>query len=101
MHQTLTYELITVEEDQVSARSTVVQRADRQTIQNPSMPGLKMNVSKFTGTGDGSVTFDLGRLLPSLTILDVHTEMTLEMNVGGQPQAMTMKSDVNFRLEEK
>jgi len=101
INQTATYQLLSIEGDRLNAKSTIVQNAANQKIQNPAMPGLKLDVSKMTGNGAGNVTFDLGQLLPSLATINSHSEVSMGMNAGGQKQEINMKTDMNIRVEAK
>lgn len=101
IQQTATYELASVEGERLTVKGSTVQTAANQKIQNPAMPGLKMDVAKMNGEGTGNLTFDLSQLLPSLATAESRAEISMEMNMGGQKQAMTMKTDLNIRLEAK
>lgn len=65
------------------------------------MPGLKLDLTKMTGTGSGESTMDLGKLLPLTATADLHSETDLSMNMAGQKQAISTKLDANVRLESK
>jgi hypothetical protein len=101
INQIATYQLVSFEGDRLTAKSTIVQQAANQKIQNAAMPELKVDVTKMTGRGTGSVTTDLAHLLPLQATIDSHSEMSMGMDVGGQKQTMTMKMDMNIRLETK
>jgi hypothetical protein len=99
--QTGTYELVSVEGDKLTVRSVLVQQAANQKIQNPAMPTMKVDVTKMTGSANGESTLSLAQLLPELATIEARSEVSMEMNIGGQKQAMTMKSEMNIRLESK
>jgi hypothetical protein len=101
IQQTATYQLASVEGERVIVKGSMVQTAADQKIQNPAIPALKMDVAKMTGEGNANLAFDLSRLLPSRATAESRAEISMEMNVGGQKQAMTMKTDMNIRLEAK
>jgi hypothetical protein len=65
------------------------------------MPGLKMDLTEMNGTGKGTVMFDQAKLLPSSANIDSHTEMVMGMDMGGQKQNMSVKTDMNLRLDSK
>ena len=65
------------------------------------MPGMKLKLVKFVGNGTVTTTFDLGQLLPAERVSQLHAEQHLDMNAGGQPQSMVVKTDVSLRLEAK
>lgn len=101
LDQTATYQLVSFEGDRVVVRSSVMQRASNQKMENPAMPGLKVDLSKMTGQGNGQVAFNLAQLLPEKADMDLQSEFAMSMNMGGQKQAMTMKMGMKSSLESK
>jgi hypothetical protein len=99
--QMTAYQLVSIEGDRVSVKDTVEQRASNQKIQNPAMPGLTLDLTKMTGKGSGDLAFDLTRLLPGEGTCAFISEAVMEMNVGGQKNAMTTKTTLNLRVEGK
>jgi hypothetical protein len=99
--QTATYEVVSLEGESLTTKSTIVQQAANQKIQNPAMPGIKVDLTKMTGKGSSERTFDLAKLLPTTGTGKVHTETAMAMNMGGQKQAMTMKMDMDVQFEAK
>ncbi|MGA2865445.1 MAG: DUF6263 family protein [Verrucomicrobiota bacterium] len=101
IEQTVTYQLVSIEGERLTAKSTIAQRASNQKIENPAMPGLKLDLTKMVGNGTSDVTLDLAQLLPPARTVGFHSEASLAMDVGGQKNTMTVKQDVNARLEAK
>jgi hypothetical protein len=103
VNETATYELASLDPEglQGSVKSSVVQSAANQKIENPAMPGLKMNLVKMAGTSTGSISFDLGKVMPLESTLESHSDMTMEMETGGQKQTVTMKMGMNLQLGTK
>ena len=101
INQTAAYELVSIDGDRLSTKATITQSAANQKIQNPAMPAIKLDLTKMTGTGSGDFTFDLAQPLPSQGRLDMHSELLMGANTGGEKQTMTMKMDLNLRLESK
>jgi hypothetical protein len=99
--QTLGCELVAIEGDRITLRTTLTQNAANQKIQNPAMPGLKVDLNKMTGIGTGSSTYDLTHLMPVTGKLDEKIGINMGMNVGQQKQAMDMKMDMSVTLESK
>ncbi len=99
--QTATYELVSIEGERVTASSTIAQSAANQKIQNPVMPALKLDLTKMTGNGNGKITLDLSQLLPQEATVELHSESSMAMNAGDQKQTMTLKTEMNVRLEAK
>lgn len=101
IQQTAHYELVSLEGDTVTTRSTLAQTATNQRIQNPSMPGLKVELTNMTGQGTGQRTCSLGRILPTSATLQYHTDMAMAVNSRGQDQKMAMKMDLDLQVEGK
>jgi hypothetical protein len=99
--QTATYQLISIEGERLNLKTTTAQSAANQKMQNPSMPGVKLDLSKMTGEGTGEVSLDLAQLLAREATFDSHADLSMNMNMGGQKQAMNMKMEMNIRLESK
>ncbi len=99
--QTMTFELLTMDGDQVTLRTALAQNAAGQKVENPSMPGMKMDLTKLTVTGNGKSTIDLGQLMPSDATLDENSDVQMSMNVGQQKQAMSMKMSMKVKFEGK
>jgi len=57
--QTTSYELLSLEAERLTVTNTVSQSASNQKIQSPVMPGLKVDLTKMTGTGTGNI-FEFG-----------------------------------------
>ena len=101
IQQTATYQLVSIEGERVTAKATLAQSAANQKMQNPAMPALKVDLKKMDGKGTGEITLDLAQTMPAKGNTDSHSDLSMEMNTGGQKQPMTMKADLNVRLEAK
>jgi hypothetical protein len=93
--------LVSVDGDQLVAKTTITQTASNQKIQSPGMPGLKVDLTHMSGKGTGELTMDLARLLPQKANVDSHTELQMGVNAGGQKQTMAMNMDVSMQVECK
>jgi hypothetical protein len=101
INQTVVYELTSLEQDRLSAKSTITQSAANQKIQNPTMPGLKLDLTKMEGNGTGEMTMELSKIVATDSLADIHAELNMSMDTGGQKQAMTMKMDSNVSVKAK
>jgi hypothetical protein len=103
LNQTATYQLVSIEGDSAAAKTSVTQTASNQKIQNPMMPGTKVDLTKLTGHGTGEIKFDLGQLVPPEASVAFHQEMMTSTTPSnsGQKQAMEMKMDLNLHIESK
>jgi hypothetical protein len=101
MDQTVTYQLLSRQGERLATKSTIVQSASNQKIQNPAMAGLQLDLTKMAGNGQGNLTFELGKILPLKATGDVHSELSMQMDMSGQTTTMLMKMDMNVGLEAK
>jgi hypothetical protein len=99
--QVSTYELASVDGERINAKTALTQSAANQKIQNPSMPAVKLDLTKMTGTGAGETTVDLGKIMPLASTMEMHSNLSMGMNMAGQKQTMDMKMDLNVSLESK
>ena len=99
--QTCHYELVSIEGNRLTLRSTVTQNASNQKIQSPAMPGLKVDLNHMTGTGTGSSTFDLAHIMPAAATLAQKTDINMGMNVGQQKQVMDVKTDLKLSIQSQ
>ena len=99
--QVTTIELVAVDGDKLDLKTTITQTAANQKIENPAMPGLKMDLTKLTTTGKGKTSVDLGHLLPASATMDSNSDTAMTMNVGQQKQTMNSKIKVSVTFEEK
>jgi hypothetical protein len=103
LNQTETYQLVSVDGERGTAKTTITQTAARQKIDNPMVPGSKVDLTKMSGNGTSEGTFDLTRILPPEAAVEFHSEMmtTMTTSNGGQTQTMGMKMDLNLHVESK
>ena len=101
VNQTVTYQLVSIQGDQFNAKITLAQQAASQKIQNPSMPAMKIDVTRMTGGGSGDLSFDLTRLMPTRATIETHSDVSMQVDAGGRKQTMQMKQGFNIRMESK
>lgn len=101
MNQTTTVELVSVDGDKLATKNAIIQTAAPQKIENPAMPGLKIDLVKMNGTGSGDVSMDLNQILPVSGNVNAHSEMSMAMDQGGQKQTMDMKIDMDMKIQSK
>jgi hypothetical protein len=103
LNQTATFNLVSIEGDHCVAKTTVTQTASNQKIQNPVMPGTKVDLTKMTGRGTGEVTFDLGQILPQEAKVEFHQDMATSTTAvnSSQKQTMEMRMDLSLHIAAK
>jgi hypothetical protein len=103
LSQTETFQLVSMEGEHGTAKTTISQTASRQKIDNPMVPGSKVDLTKMTGNGTSEGTFDLERILPPEASVQFHSEMmtTMTTSNAGQKQTMDVKMDMNLHVESK
>ncbi len=99
INQTATYELVSTDGENIVNKSSFVQNAANQKIQNPAMPGMNVDLTKMSGRGKGEVKHDLGQLMPAEATVESHSDFSMGVNAGGQKQSMNMKIDLNLRIQ--
>ena len=99
--QTTLYELAKVEGERLATKATISQTAANQKVENPSMPAVKLDLTKMSGTGGGDIIFELDKIAPLAASMDMKSELEMGMNMGGQKQTMNMNIDVNLHIEGK
>jgi hypothetical protein len=99
--QTATYELASIDGEQAVLKNSTVQSAANQKIENPAMPGLKLDLTKMDEKGTGTMTLDLTQLLPRKGATTSHADFNMSMNMGPQTQPMSMKIDTSLSIESK
>jgi hypothetical protein len=98
VNQTAQYELVSIEGDRAELAMTITQRAAHQKIENASMPGLKLDLTKMTSDGKGTTTVNLSKLLPVAGSLEQRTEMDMAINLGQRKQTMSMSMDMQIGI---
>ncbi len=101
MDQTATYQIVSFEEDKLVAKTTLTQRAANQKVENPSMPGVKLDLTRMNGTGSGETTIDLGKIVPLQVTMTAQSEAIMAMNSGAQKQEITVKVKTDVGMETK
>jgi hypothetical protein len=101
LEQGTTYQITSIEGSRITAKTVVVQTAPKQKVEVSTMPGLKLDLNKYTGSGGGEVTLDLTRPMPVTAMAKMQAEQSLGINAGGQAQTMDMKMNIQVRMETK
>ncbi len=102
INQVVTCQLVSVEGDQLSTKTTIAQDASDQKIQGPAeTQGLDLKLVKMEGHGEGTITSDLGKILPVKATANMHSDVSMQMTIGGQANPMSMKMDVKFDVQPK
>lgn len=100
LQQSVQAELVSIEAGRVTINHTITQKAGAQKIQPPGLPGASAELLGMTGQGNGRVTFDLTRVMPVSANMESQSETTMRMNITGQPQTMSMKAGMKFKITE-
>jgi Family of unknown function (DUF6263) len=99
--QTVNYELVSLEGERLTVKDSTVENAAAQKIQNPAMPGVKVEVTRMTGRSTGERTVELTHVLPVGGTGKSHTETAGTMDMNGRKGTMNEKTDAQFQLEAK
>jgi len=104
VEQTASYELVSLEGESFKIKGTTTQRAANQKIDNPIMPGMKVDLTKWSGKSGSELGLDAGKLMPSLGTMEIHSEIGMGFNMGmnlPQNPSLIMKMDVSLKIEGK
>jgi hypothetical protein len=99
--QVATYELISLEDDQLTLKSTVKQSAGRQKAQLPNMAGAQAEVVKMSGSGSGEITANLNHAFPSKALANMKSEAELNIAAGGQNRGLQVKTDLQMTVDSE
>jgi hypothetical protein len=101
VEQTANYELVSIEGDSFKIKGTTTQRAAGQKIDNPIMPGTKVDLTKWSGKSSSELGLDANKVMASSGTMEMHTEIGMGIIMGPQSPSFTTKMDVNLRIESK
>jgi hypothetical protein len=65
------------------------------------MPGMKVDLTKWTAKGTNEFGLDATKLMPSSGTMELHSEMGMGLNMGVPGQGINMKMDVSLHIEAK
>jgi hypothetical protein len=95
------YELVSVEGEHLKIKGISGLRPADQNIDNPKMPAQIVDLAEATGKIASELSLDANKLMPSSGTMDIHSQLKQRVKAGAQTQAITMKRDVNLRIEAK
>lgn len=96
--QVVLYELIELSGDTGKMTATITQKADKQNVAMPNMPGAKAELLYLKSTGNGETGFDLTKLVPSSTVSLV-SDYSMNVEAQGQKQKVDahLEMAINIR----
>jgi hypothetical protein len=99
LDQTARYQLASIDGDRGTAKISLTQTAAPQEIKAPGMPaGVVTKLRKLASTGAGTLTFDLGQLVPVAATMTVTSDTSMTVSMGGNDQAIDMKMEMSMTL---
>ena len=90
-------ELTALDANTATIKVTTEQTAPPQTITNPAMAGMQMNIEKVAGSGTGTTTVRFGGLTPTSEMTS-STTMNMAVDVGGQMQRMAVETKMKLSV---
>jgi len=94
LDQTTTFEVTAVKGQRVSLRFTVTLAAPPGKLESTFAGGLAADVKSLTGSGDGTIEVDLGKVLPVALNAKNRIAMSLELALPNEKRAL----DVEMRV---
>ncbi len=96
--QTATYTVMERTDTYVRLAMSLTQTASTQSITDPSMPGMTVNLLSFSSTGSGTATMFYDRMVPD-SDMTLRTEMSMSVDGGGgQAMPMSMTNDMTMTM---
>ena len=90
--QTASYELLSHTDDRIELKVSIDQQAPVQTVDLGAQGSFEL--VRYTGSGAGTTTLDLSRVMPQTASMDVQNDAGMNMDMGGQAMEMGVKSKV-------
>ena len=99
--QTTIHQLLAIQGDVLTVKSTTVQHAANQKIPNPMAAETMADLVKMTGSITNTATVNLAKLLPQQETGDDYSETILATTTDGQRQTLTIKTVTSSSVESK
>ena len=94
--QTATYELVSVDGNQIKTKFTVNIGGKGQT---PAAKGAAAAGVQFAGTVTGQTSTDLSKVISPSADMDMHIEMSMQMAAGNTKQPVNVKMDMSMGIK--
>ena len=97
--QTITYELVNLQGNVATIKTTVEQNAPSQNLSPSTMPsGTSMTLKSFTSQGQGEMRMRLDQLMPITSTASMRANMEANMRNSQTNQEMTMGSQISMQI---
>lgn len=98
--QTTTYELVNLQGNVATIKSTIEQNAGSQNLSSSTMPaGTSMTLKSFTSQGQGEMRMRFDQLIPITSTASMRANMEANMRNSQTNQEMTMGSQVSMQID--
>jgi hypothetical protein len=102
LEQIATYEIVELQDNQITLDIAVTQNADPQTPQLPGMPpDAKIDLKSYTGNGRGRVILQLDKMMPvrGSIAIDSNTQMEIGSKSSNSVEAMPVEMDMTMQMD--
>ena len=97
MFNKMTVEVVSIDGPNVALKMTIDMSAPSQAISNPMMPpGASVQLDSFTGSGSGTIAFNLARLVPTG---EMNQQMAMGMSVSMNGNNMSMQTSNSTKIK--
>lgn len=101
LYQVGEFSLVDIDGDQLTLDLEMWQRAPRQMMNPPGMPpGTKAEIERVESSGKGSMKLTLTQLTPE-SELRMESAMSMNIEAGGQKQAMAMDMSLRMLVDDE
>jgi hypothetical protein len=97
--QTAVFELVKLDGDRGTSKIEITQKALPQSVNPPGTPpGVKTHLESLATTGNGELSFDLGRVMPIDAKMQSSSAMQMSVSQQGQTTPMSMTMEIGMDL---
>ncbi len=101
VQQETTYEVKSMEGEEVMLEMNITMTAPRQAMNDPRMPAGSMELLSMSGAGKGSVKLDLVRMIVVESDLELETSQEIQMSMQGMENTVTGKTTMQMTMEDR
>lgn len=99
--QETTYEVKSMEGDEVMLGIDITMTAPRQAMEDPRMPPGSMELMSMSGKGKGNVKLDLVRMIVVESDLELETSQEIKMSMQGMENTVTGTTTMQMTMEDR
>lgn len=100
LKQFVTYAVLERSGNTVKLSTKVEQELLDKSFTPPGMAGVTATIDNYRGGGEGTLTLDLGQVMPTASEMTVDVAMDMEIEMAGQKQSQSMEMKLAVTMAE-